>query len=273
MLNSQQIILQFVHHFSPPCSPQKPHMTTFSWIHFPSTPIEQSRTSTIRCAIWKENLILFENKDGKNSMFKLNLEKISPTQCEWEKVQQRGEAPNSSNDFSCVVFKDNLCIFGGLTDQNVVVNDFFIFNFRTNTWKKMNTEGLVPRRSHAAAIYKNKMILFGGTNEIGQKIGFQQLDVYDFNKWSKWTTTGDIPPARSEAMITIYKDSLYMFGGTSCSIFDELNDFYELNLVTKQWRQIKCHEPHRRVSGSLIAHNDSLYMFGGYSGFFFKSFF
>jgi hypothetical protein len=75
-----------------------------------------------------------------------------------------GEAPHPRYRGTCVVRGDNMVLHGG-HDGNRHLNDTYIFNFTSQTWSSVLTEGIPPspRDSHVAVAHQDSMYVFGGS--------------------------------------------------------------------------------------------------------------
>ncbi len=81
-----------------------------------------------------------------------------------DKVHASGDAPRARYRGTCVVSGDNMILHGG-HDGNRHLQDTHIFDFRTQTWRVLLTEGEVPspRDSHVSVIFGKSMFLYGGS--------------------------------------------------------------------------------------------------------------
>ncbi len=81
-----------------------------------------------------------------------------------EQVHGLGEIPRARYRGTCVVCNESMILHGG-HDGNRHLQDTHIFDFPTQTWTTLITEGPVPspRDSHVAVIYGKSMFLYGGS--------------------------------------------------------------------------------------------------------------
>ncbi|KAL9648012.1 hypothetical protein ABK040_012313 [Willaertia magna] len=99
--------------------------------------------------IYENDLIIFGGKSNGyfNDMYSLNL----ITKDEWKRIDY-----NENNDLTTsdnipsprygqtmCIYKDNLYLFGGFTNQSQVSNELFQFNLKENTWKKLKLDKYV----------------------------------------------------------------------------------------------------------------------------------
>lgn len=77
-----------------------------------------------------------------------------------------------------VALNNNFYIFGGYDGTNRR-NDFYSFNFSTNTWSELNPNGSAsppsPRDRHTAVVHARQIYIFGGYD------GYNRVD--DFHKY------------------------------------------------------------------------------------------
>ena len=64
-----------------------------------------------------------------------------------------------------VSYKDTLVVFGGELANGTLLNDLWIFNITTITWKRVhenNDDSPPGLASHCATVYDGGLIIFGG---------------------------------------------------------------------------------------------------------------
>jgi len=184
----------------------------------------------------------------------------------WEPVllETRGEEPAPRSAMSCVQWRHFIFIFGGW-DGIDTSNDFYRLNLKTNKWKRLKSKGErpSPRRSHNSFVYNDAMYVLLGFD--GERNCDPQLYRYDFEakRWTVEAVTGAPPQGRSRAKCVRYQNTLAVFGG-----WDRVNhfeDWHELNLVTKEWRQIPVDFPSKGIGQhSAEVHQNRVYVFGGF---------
>lgn len=98
-------------------------------------------------------------------------------------------------------------------------------------WKALAPEGVPPseRRSHSAAWWDKRktLVIFGGGN--GER-ALNDLYFLEFTvsgcHWRAVTTTGALPPPRGYHSSVIFKDKLFVYGGS-----DGRHSFSDLNIL------------------------------------------
>lgn len=245
------------------------------------------------CAVRKDSLYVFGERNlpvvparsssvirPSNSFYEFNFARK-----EWSTVSGNGLAPSQRKSHSAVVYKDSFYVFGGY-DGDRRLNDFFSYNFLTQTWTNVFVNAgqqPTPRYGHAALVYDNAMYIFGGSDshydresmssrsssEYGRlDSGRHVNDMHSFNletnSWSLIRTSGEVPYPREGASMIVYKQSCLLFGGYDHDL-GYLNDVHVFNFETHVWSSLEtkgtaptgCHHP------LVSLHNDSLIVFGG----------
>jgi N-acetylneuraminic acid mutarotase len=125
-------------------------------------------------------------------------------------------------------------IFGGYDGQ--YKNDFYRFNFITNTWTAIKEKpgSIWPKARYrtSTTVYKDVLFLFGGHD------GARQLnDFFCFNftteEWSSIEySTGMAPSPRDSHILVNSGNSIFLFGG---STGNPRSDFYEFKIDETKW--------------------------------------
>lgn len=84
--------------------------------------------------------------------------------------------PHTRDEHSCVVHNECMLVFGGFAFGERS-NSIFKYNFRMNTWEKINHKSKAapcPRAGHSAVIRMDEvgdhMYIFGGKDDDNQKL-------------------------------------------------------------------------------------------------------
>ena len=205
---------------------------------------------------------------------------LSETPCKLETIQANNDE-NEMNKIPCkrfsfcsCIYEDKLYIFGGRSSKAnfiTVDNNLYYFDLIHRKWdikRKPKPPNFVPNSltGATAIIYNNRMYIFGGYNVRYSS----DLLMYDFrdNIWTKKVfENGEIHPQRRwHYSMSLYKDKLYLFGGTMDRT--HFNDLWEFDLKTFKWKEIIYRydtnnkiRPRRRHKS--VIYNDELYIFGG----------
>jgi len=187
----------------------------------------------------------------------------------WTLIKPSNESVPSVRSKSSGVFWDRaLWIFGGLSQSSDVFNDLWKFDFLSEKWSIIKTKGQIPseRFHQSTQLYKDSMYIFGGlsknknaNNEI------YELELKSQN-WKKLETIGSAPKERSGHISVIYKDFIYIFGGSNGSIL--FNDLYSFNISNKEWKELSTTGiiPSPLENASAALHKSDLYIFAGRGG-------
>ncbi|KAJ6250342.1 leucine-zipper-like transcriptional regulator 1 [Anaeramoeba flamelloides] len=128
---------------------------------------------------------------------------------------------------------------------------------------------MTKRNYVSSSIWKNKLYVFGGIDTLNSS-RFNDIDVFDFStlKWSRLETEGEKPVKRSTPSAVIYNSYLYIFGGYSGSMLDDL---WRINVEDSKpkWEKLitKGDKPKGTSCNSVALYKGSIYIFGGDSQF------
>lgn len=90
--------------------------------------------------------------------------------------------------------------------------------------------------------------------------------MYKPNTWTKIETCGEIPEPIYRHSACIYKNSLYIFGGSN--EISSSNKLYRIDLdsVRPQWHLEQCRGllPSPRQDCSAVVYEDCMYIYAGY---------
>ena len=135
-----------------------------------------------------------------------------------------------------VAVNNNFYIFGGYDGTNRR-NDFFCFNFSTNTWSELNQNGSAqppsPRDRHTAVVHGRCIYIFGGYDGYNRVDDFHRYDISS----STWQQLEPLnpeqgPSPRHSHSSVVNDDHMYVFGGYDGHY---RNDLYKYNFKTNTW--------------------------------------
>jgi N-acetylneuraminic acid mutarotase len=161
-----------------------------------------------------------------------------------------------------VASENSMFIFGGIDQQHERFNDILEFDFNTETWSNVVTEGTPPspRTFHQALFYNGSIHIMGGFD------GWKRNDMYKIlidnkdtsnpeeeekdpnsegvakkeiftpeyfqsmplNKWQQITCNGEMYTPRTGHEVIAYEDKIYLFGGTDDD--QRKNDLYAYDI-------------------------------------------
>ncbi|OMJ69664.1 hypothetical protein SteCoe_32538 [Stentor coeruleus] len=227
-----------------------------------------SRRSYHSAVMWNEKMIIYGGQDlregPQSGMWRIEIGQFD--QGEWEELKIQDFGPLCRH--SAIVKNDLMYVFGG-TDGTQEFNRTIIFNLSNFSARSIisdNPSCPPPLDSHTACLYEDGtaawMIVYGG-----YAVGERSSNVYTFNlnseKW-KQAQTSKGPEGRSNHSAVIYKDHMYVFGGTN-EEGEKLSDFWKLDLRTYHWEEVKGKGdvPSGRSGHSAAIFKDVMIVFGG----------
>jgi hypothetical protein len=158
-----------------------------------------------------------ETRKRTNEILKFNPKKETMV-----RVDSFGDVPSDRSGVTAIVYQDNVYIYGGYGSDAVRYNDLHSFNFKTQTWKKINTIGESPVKTsgQCGVKYEASLFIFGGSYG-GNGTGHYSKEVLTYtNNFYKYDLTSQIwkklgsknhPSPRSFSSAFIWDDCLYMF--------------------------------------------------------------
>lgn len=162
---------------------------------------------------------------------------------------------------TAVVYLNKMYLYGGKVSVFQNSNKLYSYDFESNEWELIEHDELIEDLkfplyldSHNAEIYGKEMLVFGGF--IGGCIAQYSRSVLSYNfEENKWGTyylqnpkeksqknssspkqRKPFPKKRANSGTGIYKDTLYVFGGTNGK--KKLMDMWKFELLTKKWSEI-----------------------------------
>lgn len=197
------------------------------------------------------------------------LEDGQETLGQWERIENGvGDFPCPRSNSACVVFEDNLYVFGGFTYFGRL-NEIYQFHFPSQRWTKIETRGFKPspRENNGAMLLDSKMYIFGGYSGTSWLNDFLALDLHTF-EWENIPVQSKVPTGRFGFASGVIGECFYIFGGFDGSNW--LNDCFEISLdgdyAISEQITLKGEVPSARSCPSHSVHNKSMYIFGGFDG-------
>ena len=181
-----------------------------------------------------------------NDLYEL---KLASTGMEWMLVKLRGSNPLPRWGHTMSLFDNTqLLVFGGFRNENMRLNDLWIFDVIKWSWsqpnKEHNKEAIIPnamsmnswpncpspRGGHSATVIGDNIYIFGGYGGYG----YSRRDLDDIYcldtlnwQWNKVAAKGTPPEKRSGHSACAIERKIYVFGGWSAST--QFNDLYLLD--------------------------------------------
>lgn len=102
---------------------------------------------------------------------------------EWTQIGDKSaEKPCIRASSSAIVHSGKCYVFGGMSDDNIKLNDLWVLDMDTQQWSEITLpeKSYQPscRSGHSAQLYNGKMIIFGGILELTKELN--EMLIYDF---------------------------------------------------------------------------------------------
>ena len=200
------------------------------------------------CAYNNKKLILFGGKNSTqcfNDVYIYNIEKGS-----WKMIETL-HSPSPRYGHCSIVIGSKMFVIGGKNDNNAFFDDIFIFDIKLKEWKNVkysiSGEKLPPMAFFSALLLKTGNILItGGLIDISNTLqNNETLKLWILNpddlSCTLLNTTGQIPSSRYGYGAGVFRNSLYLLGGSNSLLKKSnsnenensvLNDCYIINLNT-----------------------------------------
>ena len=167
--------------------------------------------------------------------------------------------------------KDFLVIMGGFSNDNVTLNDMWIYDLIKNEWSKVSLPDDLKIGAYATfGLYNNEIYIFGGIIlEKNRPLLNEKFYQYDFiNNKLKIIEVNKSPKFRFNSNHWIYKNYLYISDGLAIDNDNnvyQLNNFWRFNFDTSLWQEIKLSSKNYlpKNSGLIYNHNEFIYILGG----------
>eukprot|EP00002_Diphylleia_rotans_P014672 TRINITY_DN2857_c0_g1_i4.p1 TRINITY_DN2857_c0_g1~~TRINITY_DN2857_c0_g1_i4.p1 ORF type:complete len:1284 (+),score=195.02 TRINITY_DN2857_c0_g1_i4:92-3943(+) len=180
-------------------------------------------------------------------------------------VATKGDIPTQRYGHTAVLYKGHMYVYGGIDRSKAYDPKIYGFNMETNEWSVTPVLGFVPqgRMGHSAVIYGDSMLIFGGC-EYDRRVS---NSLYEFSfetfSWKELKTFGEIPAPRYHHAAAIYKEYMFVVGGSGDLIKPvALAKIFRYHFVSKEWKLIgTLPKPVAEHTISII--DDNMYVFGG----------
>eukprot|EP01094_Clydonella_sp_ATCC50884_P023098 TRINITY_DN544_c0_g1_i4.p1 TRINITY_DN544_c0_g1~~TRINITY_DN544_c0_g1_i4.p1 ORF type:complete len:359 (-),score=103.68 TRINITY_DN544_c0_g1_i4:358-1284(-) len=160
----------------------------------------------------------------------------------WSNGTASGTLPPPMNGHAAAMINGDtqMVVFGGNTDDGTI-NDVYLYTIANDSWSKPLVSGPAPspRLWHTAVSFQDQrtLFVFGGFNQ-----GSVYQDMWILNTdtwvWKKWTpgVNAPVPSARAGHIAVGFANKMFVFGGQEEVRL--LNDLWEFDLNTNQWKQL-----------------------------------
>lgn len=190
-------------------------------------------------------------------------------------IQTSGHAPLPRVGHAAVLVSNVFILWGG--DTKIHAEDrqddaLYLLNLNNREWTRVaapgvqGTPGPVGRYGHTLSMMGSNLVVFGG--QLDDQY-FNELWRFDLNTlkdtpvWELVQPPTGGPPRRAGHSAVVYKDRLYIFGGTDGQF--HYNDTWCWDFATMTWSELKCvgYIPMPREGHSACMIDDIMYIFGG----------
>ena len=231
------------------------------------------------------------DKSNNNELYCLSTSSGKWIDCSQNQI---GDIPSPRYAHTCVMFMNQMILFGGLDGKNYF-SDMYVMNPRLEEksfrWKRIipsSTKNPEGRYGHTLNDLGDKLVLFGGFG--AQKRAYNDLWVFDVfnNNWSMPTIEGNPPEPRFYHSTSVVNKNLVIYGGKNSNIY--FNDIHILNtrnpifffplsinfffLEMKRWIKVELKNnfqigrsiPNRAYHSANVIMGDYIFILGGYDG-------
>eukprot|EP00002_Diphylleia_rotans_P032324 TRINITY_DN677_c0_g1_i11.p1 TRINITY_DN677_c0_g1~~TRINITY_DN677_c0_g1_i11.p1 ORF type:complete len:1468 (+),score=296.83 TRINITY_DN677_c0_g1_i11:133-4536(+) len=169
----------------------------------------------------------FNFKKSFNDMYILDMETLV-----WTKANTIGDKPSARNGHSCTLIDGLLVYMGGVTGNDRLVSDVWIFDPDRFRWYSADMFGDIPspRFKHGGTAIGNKKYVFGGANSID--VAPNELYVLDCAILKQITTATQPAPQTIEPQAPAMKRE-----GSVSSTQDLIQEYQELERRMNMLRQ------------------------------------
>lgn len=184
-----------------------------------------------------------------------------------EENSENATKPSPRNSHTVALIGDDMIVFGGATEEGPM-DDTWIFNLLSETWKKVEGKGANgrpdAREMHSVCVANSKLYIMGGRKDDG--VVCKDLWECDPGFGFKWTRLAESSSPRCShgGGFLPLSQSLCFFGGWDGmgEVFGELAVF---NLSQMKWTATELREyiPAERFGHATCAIDNRLYILGG----------
>lgn len=170
--------------------------------------------------------------------FELNTFKLP--KAKWEIVEpQNNFKPPPLTNHSMLVYKNKLYVFGGVYNNEKVLNDLWCYDPTINKWMQVPTTGRnpPPTNEHSACVVGDRLFIYGGNDFSGIIYSLMYvLDLTNFS-WQRVNTAGEVagPGPRCGHLMTYvprYHKLVVMGGDKNDYVKEDPNDFDVYDTIT-----------------------------------------
>ncbi|KAJ5074436.1 kelch repeat protein [Anaeramoeba ignava] len=197
--------------------------------------------SIARC---EDKLYLFGGRLDHSISRSNDLWKYSIKKNKWKEMNNFiGEKPSKRSSHIGHIIDRTLYIFGGVDNQDIVVNDMYQYSIDSKTWSKIFFRDSIvpsPRSSPSSTVFGSSIILFGGQYaQDGIRLDFNDIFQFDSvtQKWKQlksYSNNSEIPKRSCHVCETV-GSKVFIYGGevyNDNKRYAHLNDIWAIDFTS-----------------------------------------
>lgn len=219
--------------------------------------------------VYNDQMIIFGGKITHDNFYLSNTTscnhyKLNLLNLKWKEVEGSGNKPLSRSNHSCIVYKNQMIIFGGNTNRDT--NDLYSLDLQNEYWTRIyykeSASSPPPLRNHVAVLYKDSMFVHGGISNYSYS-----SHVFEFcfknQTWKKHSTVQGPQFERAGHAAVVHNDRMIIFGGSPSKYMSDR--LYGFSITHGKWVPIEnsidisC----TNFGQTAVLWKDNVYLFGG----------
>eukprot|EP01133_Synstelium_polycarpum_P004944 gene4944-5743_t len=218
-------------------------------------------------------IYVFGGFDGSGIYFDLSI--FDTRLNTWTNPSVSGQPPRSRTNHAAAAVGSDLYVFGGINRDGrwelQDLDEFFVFNTITNTWKEVVCTGDLPtaRCGHRLVAIDTKLYMFGGGAGDSWRERFNDIHIFD-TETSVWRRVPATPLVRvcTFSSVFVMGPLIGVFGGQHLIKGKVTKKMYFFDTISETWskQEFSHNGPNPRDMASADVVGDKVYMFGGYDG-------
>ncbi|KAJ0175456.1 hypothetical protein K1T71_008615 [Dendrolimus kikuchii] len=177
-------------------------------------------------SIIKNKMYIFGGFEYLTDQYSQEVHCLDLDTMQWTYMDPQGAPPSHRDFHTAVAYGNRMYVYGGRgvlngpydSQEEIYCQKIYYLDVDKEQWGVVNPGGSWPegRRSHSAWVHNDFMYIFGGFNG-NSETHFNDIYRYSFkdNVWQLVNVGGPIPCKRRRQACIVYKDKVYLFGGTS----------------------------------------------------------
>eukprot|EP01132_Coremiostelium_polycephalum_P005771 gene5771-7181_t len=221
-------------------------------------------------------IFVFGGFDGSGVYFDLAIFDVDTLT--WSSPAVTGTPPRSRTNHASAAVGNDLYVFGGINRDDrwelQDLDEFFVFNTITSTWREINATGAVPsaRCGHRLVSIGKKLYMFGGGAGESWRERYNDIHIYDTetNVWRQ------VPCSNSEVQVCTFSSVFVLgpfigvFGGQHLVRGKVTKKIYFFDTISETWIKQDfsggTSSPAPRDMATANVVGSKVYIMGGYDG-------